>query len=682
MAGESDPSIPCKILANVDTEHEVSTNPRAVQSSRPTTEDGVDLDTSVATEDLTRDLRGSSEEESVRPASESKLDKFADSSLGDSVSAVLSLRAPDKHDGGSITTHEHCTNIERPFLTRKATCDVSNELLDRIAAPLQGPTLVVTFKVQAVSHRSVLAISTDSLLHEKLAKSDHRMHSSGTEIASKLHSSNLQRERGTLSGDIKIPLIVINEVEDDDIKLENDTEFKAEIILDLEKESDEKKPLDAKALQPGPNNHDASINQDGLAQMSLATGNASFLNCKILTEKLGLDIDFTLVKPRCVAMNITGARCRNGPSKSSWEEACAILDDLVNLGPYYNAKDHADGLKLLACLVLCKNKHQGRVKELAEAWEDSLYLSVQDTDKSCLPSKKVQSHTSTSNLGDLPRKSGILEFSTECMMDFLGPRTTYSIRTMIREFVPYAAQGMDKINTGAFVEAAIKRDLLKSETIKGGCIYIYWFPGNFGHLKIGVTTRTVEARLREWQRQCNHKPILVYPISEGDRQRVPNVFRVEAIVQAELRRYRRKEVECKGCHKAHKEWFEQSSSAAIASVKKWSTWMRKEPYAINAAETTGVLKDEFKEHLRALCKVMPDAPVLGKSPQHSSPEIRRSWDTSGVRFRSRSEQPRRRSSRIADRNRRPSLVEGENTSPSFSAEFLTAASSRRIRSET
>ena len=690
MASDLEPSISCKTLASVDTEHEGSKDHHAVQPSRPTPKERADLETSLASNASTRDLKDSDEGESVRTVFKKELEESTRSFLGDSSNADPPPLASYNHKSGSSTTHDHHTDTERTFRTRNITYNASKELPDRISASLERHTSIVTPELQASSSHSVPEIITDPFLYEKLTESSHNAQSTSVETKSRLENSTTRRNRETSSGDTKTPQVKGDEVANEANNLGNNTKVKVETTLALKNEWDKEKPLDAKVSKPSPKDRHAAIVQVGFAHSNTADEDASPMDCQILAQKLEIDVDFTSVQPTCVALTREKLRCKNKPSESRWKEACAILDYLVSLVPCYDIEKYAEGLKQLACLVLCKHKHQAKATKLVEAWKDSLSCSVYGTNDSHVPSENVQSHTSKPGLEDLSGTSGVLKFSMDFSIDFLGPG---KYRAMIRGLVPYQAKVMDKVDTGAFVAAAIERDLLAREMDTDGFIYIYWFPGNFGHIKIGVTGRTVEKRLQEWKNQCGHDPILVYPISEDDKRRVPHVFRVEAIVQAELRKCRRKEKKCKGCHEDHKEWFEQSFSAAITSVRNWSAWMRKEPYAINVAQvweskhngyitkSTGVLKDDFKKDLRALCKMMPDAPVHGGSPQHLSPEIRRSRKMSGSRLRSQSEQPRRRSSRIANRNYRPSLVEGENTSLSFSAEFLAVAPTRRSRSE-
>ena len=698
MASNPDPSTRRENTAN---EQEGSKSQQALGPVRPTTEERADPDTTLAHKAATQDQKDSDEAENVRRALKSKPEQSAGTLLRDSLHAALPRIASCNDDSGSSTTQDHRTNTAMVFYVRERTCDPSTKLLDGVSTAPQRPTPVVKTETQAARCCSVSAISTDSFPHEHLAKGDHPARSTDAEIKLEPDNSTIKSEQETFSDHEKVPPIIVRKATNDFNNPENDTDVKVEVSLDPKNKSDKEKPSDAKDLLPDPNNKDAAIGQEGLAQKNAAAGNASPMDCQLLIQILEIDVDFTSVKPTCATNNQEGCRCGNKPSKESWEKACAILNCLISLGPCYDAERYAERLKVLACLVLCKRNHQDRAVALAEGWKKSLSRFAKGTDNSYWSRKDIQCYTPTpgpkSTDDSLPpptKALGHLTLSTrfgDTNFNFIGIRQK---QTEIRNFVPYHTKAKNQLDTGTAVVEAMNKDLLKSEMSRDGFIYIYWFPGMFGYIKIGSSGRPAQARLREWKKQCGHDPILVYPTSEEDMQRVPHVVRVEAIVHAALRERRRRELKCSGCNKFHKEWFEQSVSTAIALVRFWSAWMRKEPYAATVTpesvskqkycntEQTWRLKDEFKEDPRTLSKIVPDDKLLAKTPHNLRPDVRRSRQTSGSRFRSDPEQPRRRSSRIADRNKRLGLVEGETTTLSFSAQFLAAAPPRRSRFET
>ncbi len=630
MANATDPPIPYSNQANGDTEQERSKNHEVVRSFRPTTEERMEPDTLLKARASTRDLKESDEPTSVGPALEGKMVRIEGGSLSESADAALHLKIPCNHGSGPSTTHDQRIHTEKTFHARKMVCDPSKESLDETSAPSQIPIPLVTFGVQNDGSPSFLAVSADWFCHEKRAMSSHREHSISAENKSILGFLTIKGEG--------------------EIDQRNDMEVKnVKFILDVKHESKKETSSRTKSLWPGPYKHDAAIGQADVAQMSTAAKDPSSLSCDSLAKKF--DIDLTVVKPTCVGLTKKGSRCKCSISKSNWKNVHAILYRLVGFDPCYETGVYAKKLKLLACLILCQRNHQDRAIDLAEAWESSLSGSVQGINESKLPDRDLRSHTSTVEVKQELRVKQIsgtvddLELSTKRPVDIeFSPQRNRGIETIIRSLVPYDAKIKNKIDTVSLIKGVMMKDLSPRDIAKDGFIYIYWFPVNFGHIKIGVTTRSIELRLREWKKQCGHEPELVYPKSPEDRQRIPHVFRVEAIVQAELREFRRRELKCKTCYRAHKEWFEKSTPAAIKAVKMWSAWMRTEPY-----EPSGRLKDEHKQDLRNLRMIVPDAEARSPSPRPKQRIRQPRSDRIDSRFRSHSEQPRRRSSRLRTR---------------------------------
>ena len=151
--------------------------------------------------------------------------------------------------------------------------------------------------------------------------------------------------------------------------------------------------------------------------------------------------------------------------------------------------------------------------------------------------------------------------------------------TGIQQFIPYRTK-----RTSKPVSDLLRETLEKSLTSRAktdGLIYMYWYPGNFGYIKIGYTGRkTISKRLAEWKRQCKHEAQPHWTSEMQSAGRVPHVYRVEALVHAELNDYRFQE-KCKGCGKNHIEWFRVTVEMARRVIEKWSNWMiRKQPYGV------------------------------------------------------------------------------------------------------
>ncbi|KAJ0421667.1 T5orf172 domain-containing protein [Aspergillus carlsbadensis] len=157
----------------------------------------------------------------------------------------------------------------------------------------------------------------------------------------------------------------------------------------------------------------------------------------------------------------------------------------------------------------------------------------------------------------------------------------YPVASPIQKFEPYAPKCHDGKSVSQMLREVLTKPLTKREIEKSGMIYIFWYQGNFGHLKIGLTNN-LDDRLRAWEK-CG-KPLDVhFPLTENDKLPVQHIYRVERLIHTELKEHRLKE-ECLVCNKTHTEWFRVSNEAAVSAVRKWMGWMRKHPYACKTME--------------------------------------------------------------------------------------------------
>ena len=164
---------------------------------------------------------------------------------------------------------------------------------------------------------------------------------------------------------------------------------------------------------------------------------------------------------------------------------------------------------------------------------------------------------------------------------------------IVRKLSPYTKRPPKSSAPETIIQEAIVKPLTKLEmgiawkrTSSGrwmqqtshlGWIYIYQLPNEVNTVKIGITQVSIEDRLDSWTEQCGHKPQIVYPSTESERVPVPNIYRLEALVQAELAATRLEETGC-SCGVRHIEWFEEALAHARKVVVKWSEWMRTDPY--------------------------------------------------------------------------------------------------------
>ncbi|KAL8715898.1 MAG: hypothetical protein Q9220_000565 [cf. Caloplaca sp. 1 TL-2023] len=253
---------------------------------------------------------------------------------------------------------------------------------------------------------------------------------------------------------------------------------------------------------------------------------ASSISIDDLTRKC--DVDLNAKDITCLAATSKGPRCKYRIAESNLKEARALLDSWKNRIIAERLEPRLDQFEQLASLLLCRRYHQKEASSFAKAWE-AVRDSSTRLDQEIRPLEPPRT-------GRRVRSSP----ARTTRKDFFDSSQVY-----IRTFEPFDARAKSRICTQDFVQGAMKKNLNISEAQRHGLIYIYWFPGNFGHIKIGVTTKTPEERLEAWRKQCGHEPQLIYPTKEKDRELIPHVFRVEKLVQAQLRNCRRKQTMCR-----------------------------------------------------------------------------------------------------------------------------------------
>jgi hypothetical protein len=78
----------------------------------------------------------------------------------------------------------------------------------------------------------------------------------------------------------------------------------------------------------------------------------------------------------------------------------------------------------------------------------------------------------------------------------------------IQDFKPYIARNSAHTSISEALGKLLLKPLTKKETNKVGIVYVYWQPGNFGHVKIGQSQHFQE-RMKRWNTVCK-KEIMVY----------------------------------------------------------------------------------------------------------------------------------------------------------------------------
>lgn len=147
---------------------------------------------------------------------------------------------------------------------------------------------------------------------------------------------------------------------------------------------------------------------------------------------------------------------------------------------------------------------------------------------------------------------------------------------------------------------------LKPTDLKPGFIYMFWEPGNFGKIKIG-RTNNLERRLKEWNDSCKREHAYLPAISRGELAEIAHVSRIERLMHAELKEYRRAAY-CSSCGRNHREWFEVNDSTVMGVFRKWRDWIVQRPYELNDQTQKWMLRREKMATVAEVCMpVVPEA---------------------------------------------------------------------------
>ncbi|KAI9864356.1 MAG: hypothetical protein M1813_003276 [Trichoglossum hirsutum] len=403
-----------------------------------------------------------------------------------------------------------------------------------------------------------------------------------------------------------------------------------------------------------------------------------------------------IVNRTCICWNRTKpGRCRNRISEKRWSKANGLLDSLAGHKLPRQAKAYLSGLEELATVVLCW-QHQKWAREEVNQWKSTIavYTDCPELGPGASPLPAPQVPPSTTAVPKRTEKAARRQPETAATQpERSSPYTRLDVDTEFVEsdgqpvqvggFQNYWAEGNDKIVS---MRSSLAKALTPRE-LHGGYIYIYWYPGNFGLLKIGITKRTVAVRLEEWRRSCGRKPNLIYPETSEQAIWTPHIYRVEALVKAELRHDRKKGPMCRKCRKRHTEWFEAEPERATAVVRRWSEWMMQRPYRDpGGADGLWLLKDMSDTEMSALSH--PPVPAVETKPKtrSSRPSL-----LSSASSRAKPAPPStglRRSPRLARKSSptsaaKASTTAGQETPASSSAHYLFSEDfTRQTRSRT
>ncbi|KAH1670621.1 hypothetical protein KXV44_005666 [Aspergillus fumigatus] len=314
------------------------------------------------------------------------------------------------------------------------------------------------------------------------------------------------------------------------------------------------------------------------APPSSEAGNSTL---KSLCSIIPLDIRERLREDdqRCPAQTVKGVRCKVR-HRANVPIIMQYLDSLTTIKP----SEVLQCLKNLSKVALCPLAHQRVARRELDAWKT-------DINKLCdiqQDQEHVASHTNhrlfalanwINTLSGRESFSERVEAASPPTSQESIPSNIPQVFTLIQKFAPYVPKACAGLSVSEALEKLLLKPLMKSEIERVGSVYVYWQPGNFGHLKIGFSN-DISKRVKEWSAKCR-KPMEVYFPKRGSDEehlQVSHVCRVEKLVHTELKNYRRIEEKCPGCGGNHIEWFEVSRQLAIAVVRKWTAWMQTSPY--------------------------------------------------------------------------------------------------------
>jgi T5orf172 domain len=159
----------------------------------------------------------------------------------------------------------------------------------------------------------------------------------------------------------------------------------------------------------------------------------------------------------------------------------------------------------------------------------------------------------------------------------------------------------------------IMQPLKYSEGVQSGHVYAFTFPiaACAGCIKIGISVDPEKRVHEQWSPHWRIVPQFIIgesktPSAEGCTipapSPIPHVRRVEDLIYIELKEMKMVMACCNTCGANHMEWVRTSPEHVKAVVKKWSHWMRKEPYDL---ERRWKLKESFVADLEDICKPTP-----------------------------------------------------------------------------
>ncbi|KAH8691550.1 T5orf172 domain-containing protein [Talaromyces proteolyticus] len=412
--------------------------------------------------------------------------------------------------------------------------------------------------------------------------------------------------------------------------------------------TDDQRKLNSKSASPG----DGTI-QEALAFLlsTTQTSSASTKEKVSMRKSLSKIIPFEIREhlrednQHCPAWTTKGLRCKK-QHRANVSHIIHTLDNLTAIKPSQLSQCMED----LITATVCSASHQRVARNEVQIWERDIDKLCENHNYTVSPSNYRLSALAEwiSTLGTGESFSKKVESSPPATVKGNIPSNIPKIFPLIQKFRPYITKKSAHSSVSEVLEKLLIEPLTTREIKDDGNVYVYWQPGNFGHLKIGLSN-DITKRMKKWNSDCKKPMEVYYPKLGGDEEfpNVKHVYRVEKLVHTELKNCRRIEEKCPGCGRNHVEWFEVSRDLAVQVVRKWMAWIKEAPYEERSSKTKTewVLKDEQMKKLKELSQplkavsISPQVMEKGwtKGPRHGQRlSVSGSIGTRALRSRSKS----------------------------------------------
>ena len=330
---------------------------------------------------------------------------------------------------------------------------------------------------------------------------------------------------------------------------------------------------------------------------------------------------------KCVASLVgnPSVRCKN--SKRSSRDVDSILKKLGRCGThedYFGMLGHIEELvELVMCgthrnTVLQQPKAEFRMAQLRSRVQDIEEMTQLDrstlarwVDAICNPDAPEDHDPELHTIATDPKPATQPKIVLKPVSKVHSVVATTQV-SFSSNFIPYQSIKSKKLSVFDAVHEKATAPLGVIAQ-KPGFVYLFWDKEYFGMVKIGYT-KDLTKRLASWNKECGREH--VYHSSTECQVEIPHAHRVEQLVHAELKEYRKKR-QCEGCGKMHKEWFDAAQSHVVKVLRKWREWILQEPYIQVEESGEWVLKPEMLSSLDRMCEPLPQEVSIQKPPKKS-----------------------------------------------------------------